>query len=68
MRDTWFQPFATKWIPEYNKIECLNESQQASLSSLKSSELGSEYAKEYAKLAHEMEDVEVSLSGWGDDF
>jgi replicative DNA helicase len=38
MRDAMFVPFATRWIPEYNKVVELTESQQSALSVAKSSD------------------------------
>jgi replicative DNA helicase len=38
MRDAWFQPFAARWIPEYNKVVELTESQQTAMNIIKTSE------------------------------
>jgi replicative DNA helicase len=37
MRDAYFKPFATKWVPEYNKVLELTDSQQSALEIIQSS-------------------------------
>jgi replicative DNA helicase len=37
MRDAYFKPFAAKWIPEYNKVVELTDSQQSALEIIQSS-------------------------------
>lgn len=66
MRDAWFSPFATRWLPEYNKIVELTDTQQAALSLIKSADIKTN-DKEYSKPAHEYVEESIDLSGWADD-
>jgi replicative DNA helicase len=67
MRDAWFQPFAAKWIPEYNKVIELTDSQQSALSVIKSSDIMEE-KDYYVKQQKHYEVTEFDGSPFPDDF
>jgi hypothetical protein len=67
MRDAYFVPFASRWIPEYNKILELSDSQQSALNIIKQSDPG-ESNKDYEKPIKQVESIELDLSDWADDF
>jgi len=69
MRDAWFVPFAAKWVPEYNKVEELTDSQQSALDLIKSADVKNANS-DYAKPIKQYEDLETDLSNWtvGIDF
>lgn len=68
MRDAQFAPFASRWIPEYNKVVELTDSQQAALNLIKSADVKSSQ-KDFAKPSSTVDYVEASidLSGWADE-
>jgi replicative DNA helicase len=65
MRDAWFMPFASQWIPEYNKRVELSDAQQSSLSKLKTAEHTTN-SLDFIKPVVEYEPVDLDLSGLGD--
>ncbi len=66
MRDAWFAPFAAKWIPEYNKVVELTDSQQAALSIIKSADTQAEEKVRIQPKTYEV--YETDLSNWAEDF
>jgi len=66
MRDSWFPPFAAKWIPEYNKVVELTDSQQSALDFVKSADINS-FAEEKNKPVKTYVETQVDLSGWADE-
>jgi replicative DNA helicase len=66
MRDAWFQPFAARWVSEYNKVVELSDSQQAALSIIKTADVKSSSA-DFKKNVVEVEPLEINLTDWGLD-
>ncbi len=66
MRDAWFSPFAAKWVPEYNKVVELTDSQQSALTIIKSADVTDDSKFSVKPKAYEM--VETDLSNWAEDF
>jgi hypothetical protein len=66
MRDAWFQPFAARWVSEYNKVVELSDSQQSALSLLKTADIKSS-ANDFKKNVAEVEPLEINLTDWGLD-
>jgi hypothetical protein len=60
MRDAWFTPFAAKWIPEYNKVEELSDSQQSALNIIQSSNPYEAEAIVKKPKTYNIEEVDVS--------
>lgn len=67
MRDAYFNPFPAKWIPEYNKVVDLTESQQSALQIIKTAD-GNTSAVDFTKPTQSYVAPELDLSDWSDDF
>lgn len=67
MRDAEFMPFASKWIPEYNLVEELTDSQQSALSMLKLADVNSSVS-DFTPRQRTPETVDLDLSDWANDF
>jgi len=66
MRDATFMPFASRWVPEFNKVVELTDSQQSALSAIKSSDA---YDKDvYVEKEKHYEVTEFDGSPFPDDF
>jgi replicative DNA helicase len=68
MRDAWFIPFAAKWIPEYNKVVELSDSQQSALEIIKSADIKSTNDMYVKGSSKSYETVETDLSDWAENF
>jgi replicative DNA helicase len=66
MRDAWFAPFAAKWIPEYNKVVELTDSQQSALDFIKSADINS-FVDEKKKPVKNFVETQVDLSSWAEE-
>lgn len=67
MRDAYFTPFAAKWIPEYNKVVELTDSQQSALDLIKSADVKN-INENYNQPVKNYPIVETDLSDWAEDF
>lgn len=66
MRDAWFAPFAARWVPEYNKVVEMTDSQQSALEFIKSADINS-FVDEKKKPVKNSVETQVDLSGWADE-
>jgi len=66
MRDAWFAPFAARWVPEYNKVVEMTDSQQSALEFIKSADINS-FVDEKKKPIKNSVETQVDLSGWADE-
>jgi replicative DNA helicase len=66
MRDAWFAPFAARWVPEYNKVVEMTDSQQSALEFIKSADINS-FVDEKKKPVKNSVEAQVDLSGWADE-
>jgi replicative DNA helicase len=65
MRDAWFKPFPASFIPEYNKVEEMTDSQVSAMEFIKSADVNNDLTIKKKTIVYQ--ENEVDLSGWAYD-
>jgi replicative DNA helicase len=68
MRDAWFKPFDARWIPEYNKVEELTDSEQSALDLISNADVKNYESTNTKKTYNNFENIETDLSNWTENF